>query len=268
MIKNLILDMDGVLWRGETPIVDLGRFFGALRALDITFVLATNNATKVATQYQAKLARLGADVPAGQILTSSEATASYLTGVFPAGATIYPVGEEGLRLALREQGFRLLDHNGYARPGSRADAVVVGFNREVCYPQLASASALILKGAKFIGTNPDVSFPSEYGPLPGAGSLIAFIEAATGVKAEIVGKPGRVMFQEALRRLASDPAETAMVGDRLGTDILGGHNAGLQTILVLSGITQPHELETSSLQPTYIFDDINALVDHLKHSGD
>lgn len=264
MIKNLILDMDGVLWRGETPIVDLGRFFGTLRELDIPFVLATNNATKVATQYQEKLARLGADVPAGQILTSSEATASYLKGVLPAGATIYPVGEEGLRIALQNQGFNLLDHNGYIKPGSRAEAVVVGFNREVCYPQLASASALILRGAKFVGTNPDVSFPSEYGPLPGAGSLIAFIEAATGVKAEIVGKPGRVMFQEALRRLNSNPAETAMVGDRLGTDILGGHNAGLQTILVLSGITQLYELKTSTLRPTHVFADINALANYLK----
>ncbi|MGW8317745.1 MAG: HAD-IIA family hydrolase [Candidatus Promineifilaceae bacterium] len=262
--QNLIIDMDGVLWRGETPVPGLPDFFAVLRAQGLAFVLATNNATKTAAQYERRLAGYGVEIPARQILNSAEASALFLRHKLIPGAAVYVVGEEGLRMAMEEQGLKVLAADGFIGPESRADAVVVGFTRYVCYPQLASAAHLINHGADFIGTNPDVTIPTEMGPLPGAGSLLAFIKAATGVEPVIVGKPNRTLFDEALRRLNSQPQATAMVGDRLTTDIAGGSAAGLKTILLLSGVTDQAELEDSSIQPDLVFEDLRALTTYLK----
>lgn len=262
--QNLIIDMDGVLWRGETPVPGLPDFFAVLRAQGLAFVLATNNATKTAAQYERRLAGYGVEIPARQILNSAEASALFLRHKLFPGAAVYVVGEEGLRMAMEEQGLKVLAADGFIGPESRADAVVVGFTRYVCYPQLASAAHLINHGADFIGTNPDVTIPTEMGPLPGAGSLLAFIKAATGVEPVIVGKPNRTLFDEALRRLNSQPQATAMVGDRLTTDIAGGSAAGLKTILLLSGVTDQAELEASSIQPDLVFEDLRALTTYLQ----
>lgn len=262
--QNLIIDMDGVLWRGETPVPGLPDFFAVLRAQGLAFVLATNNATKTAAQYERRLAGYGVEIPARQILNSAEASALFLRHKLIPGAAVYVVGEEGLRMAMEEQGLKVLAADGFIGPESRADAVVVGFTRYVCYPQLASAAHLINHGADFIGTNPDVTIPTEMGPMPGAGSLLAFIEAATGVEPVIVGKPNRTLFDEALRRLNSQPQATAMVGDRLTTDIAGGSAAGLKTILLLSGVTDQAELEASSIQPDLVFEDLRALTTYLQ----
>lgn len=264
LFQNLIIDMDGVLWRGETPVPGLLDFFAVLRAQGLAFVLATNNATKTAAQYERRLAGYGVEIPARQILNSAEASALFLRHKLIPGAAVYVVGEEGLRMAMEEQGLKVLAADGFIGPESRADAVVVGFTRYVCYPQLASAAHLINHGADFIGTNPDVTIPTEMGPLPGAGSLLAFIKAATGVEPVIVGKPNRTLFDEALRRLNSQPQATAMVGDRLTTDIAGGSAAGLKTILLLSGVTDQAELEASSIQPDLVFEDLRALTTYLQ----
>lgn len=266
-IQNLILDMDGVLWLGETPLPGLVEFFETVRSLNLGFVLATNNATKTTTQYTEKLLRFGIEVPTSAILTSAEATAHYLSKQYPEGASVYVVGEEGLRLALKNCGFQLLaeeDDGILSASRLQADLVVVGFTRHACYRQLASAATLVNNGARFVGTNPDVTFPHEIGPLPGAGALLAFIQAATGRAPLVIGKPGRAIFEEALHRLGSSPEATAMVGDRLETDISGAQAAGLKTILLLTGVTKREQLAGSDIVPDLVMEGLEQLTGYLK----
>jgi 4-nitrophenyl phosphatase len=265
-IRNLILDMDGVLWRGETPMPGLNAFFETLARLGIDFVLATNNASKNAAQYVGKLNGFGLDIPERQILNSADATADFLRDQYGSenGQAIYAVGDEGLRQSLTGRGFTLLTPEAVYK-GATAPVVVVGFTRHATYPDLAMAALLVHKGATFVGTNPDVSFPSEVGPLPGAGALQAIVTAATGHPPDhMVGKPGPIIFREALRRLNGTAENTAMVGDRLETDVQGAKNAGIPSILLLSGITQPGDWEQPGKpQPDFIFDDITALARQL-----
>ncbi|GMQ77532.1 MAG: HAD-IIA family hydrolase [Anaerolineae bacterium] len=258
-ITDLILDMDGVLWRGETPMPGLVDFFDTLNQLGVDYVLATNNATKTAEMYANRLAGFGVEISKELILNSAEATARYLRHNFPKGETAYIIGEKGLFQAMTDQGFHILNGESFVGSDARAEFVVVGFTRYVCYPQLASAAYLINNGAQFIGTNPDVSIPTEHGPLPGAGSLLAYLEAATGQTPLVIGKPNLPLFQEALHLLGNNPQTTAIVGDRLATDIAGGHAAGLKTILLLSGITREKDVQSSSIHPDCIMNDINEL---------
>ncbi len=261
-IKHLIIDMDGVLWHGETPMPGLVDFFDTLRAAGIGFVLATNNATRTAAMYTEKLARFGVAVPPELILTSAEATASWLAGQYEPGAPVYAVGAQGLHDALLAQGFRIVTP-GEARVGASAVAVVAGLSPNVTYEELAMASLLVHHGVPFIGTNPDVTYPSEIGPLPGSGAILAVISTATGVEPTVIGKPGPILFHEAVRRLGGDPSGVAMVGDRLSTDIQGAKAAGLRAVLVLSGISTREEAEAGPVQPDYIFADITELASFL-----
>jgi len=263
-IQNLILDMDGVLWRGDTPMPGLAEFFARLRQLNIGFVLATNNASKTPAQYVAKLARFGVDVPESAILTSAEATAEFLRGEYDEGTAVFVVGGTGLQEAVEKRGFHRLSGEDVLA-GETAAIVTVGFYQEAAFPDFAAGAICINKGARFVGTNPDPTFPSEYGPLPGAGSFLALIETATGVAPTIIGKPGPLIFQDAMRRLGGTPENTAMVGDRLSTDIAGGKAAGIPTILLLSGITSRADLADSDIQPDYIFTDITELADAFSH---
>lgn len=237
----------------------LVQFFDQLRRGSFGFVLATNNARKVATQYSEKLAGFGVSVPADQILTSAEATALHLRAAYPEGATVYVVGDSGLQLAMTAHKFNLLPDAGFVGGGARADIVVVGFTPHFCYDQMASAAYLINHGAHYVGTNPDVTFPTEYGPLPGAGSMLSFLETATGVRPTVLGKPGRPIFEEALRLLNGTAHDTVMVGDRLGTDIAGGHAAGMRTILLLSGISSMEDVDSFHVKPDWILNDLQAL---------
>lgn len=261
-IKNLILDMDGVLWRGETPMPGLAEFFATLRRREMGYALATNNATKTAVMYTEKLARFGVDVAPEHIVTSAEATAAFLREEYGNGAAggtaVYVVGDKGLHDAMTAQGFTIITPE-QAKAGAQAAVVVAGFARSATYEIMAMGAHLINQGARFIGTNPDPSFPSEIGPLPGAGALLAFIETGTGVKPTIVGKPGPIMFQQAMRRMGGAPENTAMVGDRLSTDILGAKNAGLQAILVLSGISTRADVAIQNIRPDFIFADIGEI---------
>ncbi|WP_420642782.1 HAD-IIA family hydrolase [Candidatus Leptofilum sp.] len=262
-IKNLILDMDGVLWRGETPMPGLADFFKTLRAHGIQFVLATNNASKTPQQYVAKLAKFGVPVDEEQIFTSAEATGDYLAQTYPTGAKAFVVGDVGLQTAVQNRGFQLLGVEE-VMGGETAVFVVAGFNPNATYPQMAAGALLIHKGADFIGSNPDLTFPSEYGPLPGAGSFLAFLQAGTGVKPTVIGKPGPLIFKMAMEKLGGTPQNTAMVGDRLETDIAGGKAAGIQTILVLSGISQRDDIaQANGLQPDFIFADIREIANQI-----
>lgn len=262
-IRNLIIDMDGVLWHGNTPLPGFNDFFDTLHALDLNFVLATNNAARTPDQYQQKLAKLDVTVEKTQIITSAEATGQYIAKQHPAGTAVYVVGDDGLREAMTSRGFRLVTPE-QAADGETAAVVTVGFTRHITYPQLAMGSLLVHKGADFIGSNPDVSYPSEYGPLPGAGALIALIQAATGVEPTIIGKPGPIIFREAMERLGGAPDNTAMIGDRLNTDIAGAKAADLYGILLLSGISTREDLANSPVQPDLVLDDLVALTAALR----
>jgi 4-nitrophenyl phosphatase len=260
--------MDGVLWHDETPVPGLVKFFATLQANKLGFVLATNNATKTSVQYVQKLARFGVKVHANQILTSSEATALFLREQYPEGKHVYVIGENGLHTALQDQGFILVNEEEPPGDNVHVDFVVVGMTRHVCYVDFAKASKFINHGARFVGTNPDVTFPTENGPLPGAGSLLAFIEAATGEKPIVIGKPNIGIFKEALWRLNAAPGETFMVGDRLNTDIAGAQEAGIGTILLLSGVTTEAHLVDSDIQPNYIFANLQELTIYLASEGE
>jgi HAD superfamily hydrolase (TIGR01457 family) len=258
-IKNLILDMDGVLWHGETPMPGLADFFVTLRQQNIQFVLATNNASKTPAMYVEKLARFGVTAALDQIFTSAEATGSYVAERYAPETAAFVVGDVGLKAAVGRHGFRLLSVDE-VMAGETAVFVVVGYNPKTTYRQLATGSLLVHKGAHFIATNSDLTFPSEVGPLPGAGAFLAFIQAATGVQPTVIGKPGPLMFQMAMQKLGGTPNNTAMVGDRLETDIAGGKAAGIQTILVLSGISQCSDIANANgLQPDFIFEDIRGI---------
>jgi 4-nitrophenyl phosphatase len=245
--------MDGVLWRGNTPITGLIDFFDLLRERSIAFRLATNNASKTPDQYVQKLAFMGVQVSPEAILTSAIATAQYLADTAP-GATVYMIGEDGLRQALLDHGLRLSD-------GNHADFVVSGWDRGINFDRLAQATLLIRAGARFVGTNPDRTWPGEHGLLPGAGATLAFLEAASGVSPHIIGKPQRAMFDMAVAAMGASAAHAAMLGDRLETDIAGGQNAGLHTILVLTGVSDEVALAASEIKPEWVFPSIRELTD-------
>jgi 4-nitrophenyl phosphatase len=247
-VTHLIVDMDGVLYRGSEPIQGTPNFIEFLRHRGIGFVLATNNSTKTPLQYVEKLAGMRVKVAADEILTSAEATAGYLAGMAPRGARVFVVGQDGLQASLREAGFDLVE--------DRPEYVVAGLDFDVCYDRLAQAALHVRAGAQFLGTNPDKTFPSERGIVPGAGSLLAFLEAATGVTPTVIGKPHTAMMEQAIARLKADRSHTAVLGDRLETDVLAGKRAGLATLLVLSGITDRDMLAASDLQPDLVFDDV------------
>ena len=251
-VAHLIIDMDGVLWHGEEPLPGLREFFAFLRRHQLGFVLATNNSSKTPEQHVAKLARVGIKTPIERVLTSAQATASYLGGIASPGTHVYAIGEEGVQRALQRQGFELTEEE--------AAYVVVGWDRHLTWHQLKTAALLVHAGAGFIGTNPDASFPTELGPVPGNGAQLAALEATTGVTPIVVGKPEPWLYQEALQRMGADAATTAIIGDRLDTDIAGGVRAGLKTVLVLSGISTKADLANASAKPDLVCADIKALM--------
>jgi 4-nitrophenyl phosphatase len=250
-IRALVIDMDGVLWRGDTPVPGLVEFFDLLRRRAIRFRLATNNPSRTQEQFVGKLARMGVQVAPEEILTSALVTAQHLAATAPA-ARVYCIGMDGLRQALTAHGLHLTD-------GEAAEVVVVGIDTQLSYAKLAEAVLLIRAGARFIGCNPDVTLPSERGLLPGNGATLAYLQAATSVEPIIIGKPQRAIFDAALVAMQVEARQAATLGDRLETDILGGQNAGMHSILVLSGATDPVLLATSPVQPEWVFDSIREL---------
>jgi 4-nitrophenyl phosphatase len=261
-LRYLISDMDGVLWRGETAVPGLPAFFDQLHAQGIQFILATNNASKTPAQYVAKLARFGVAIQPHHVMTSALATADYLAQHMPHGR-VYMVGGDGLREALQAAHIPLLPRD---ERSETADAVVVGLTADLTYADMATATIHIRRGARFIGCNPDTTFPSEHGPLPGNGSLLALLQTATGVTPTIIGKPGPLMFHACLHQLGpeANTSNTAMLGDRLNTDIWGAQGIGLPSILVLSGISSLLDVATSDIKPDLIVADLAELTEQLR----
>lgn len=255
-IRAVVSDMDGVLWRGDVPLPGLHDFFTLLEREKLPWVLATNNSSRTRRDYVRKLAAMGVpEVPAGNIVTSATATAAWLRRRYARGTRVHVFGGDGLREELGEAGFCVADED--------VAVVVAGLNRDLCYEDLHRASHLIRNGACFVGTNPDTTFPAANGIAPGAGSLLAALQAASGVEPIVIGKPHAPMFEAALELLGSEAAQTLMVGDRMNTDILGAARVGMRTALVMTGIATHDELAASQLQPDLVYDSLIALVTEL-----
>jgi 4-nitrophenyl phosphatase len=254
-IRALLLDMDGVLWRDMEAIGDLPSILAQITAKGFKLAFVTNNATRTVEQYQEKFRGFKVEAAAEQIFTSSKATGEYLQKRFPQGGNVYLIGERGLQEAMQEAGFTIANNECLA--------VVVGLDRELTYEKLKRAALLILRGSAFIGANPDPSLPSPEGDVPGAGSILAALQAATGIKPLIIGKPERALLDSAMVQLGVSPSETLVVGDRVETDIAAGQKAGCRTALLLSGVTSESAARAWQPAPDYIEKDLATLISKL-----
>jgi len=252
-IKAVILDMDGVLWKSNDPLCDLNELFHQFEARHLKFLFATNNALSTVAQYIQKFQSLGVNVSEEQIFTSAMATGYLLAKDFPQGGPVYVMGSPALQTTIQEYNFPFTEENPIA--------VVGGFDPDVSYDRLKKASLFIQSGLPFYFTNSDATYPTPEGFAPGAGTFLAALETASGVKAKVAGKPQPYLFEACLERLGTKPDETLTVGDRLETDILGGYNAGCKTALVLTGIATRQDLQTWAPQPDMVIDNIMQLFD-------
>ena len=250
-LRALIVDMDGVLYRGDTALPGAGAFLNWLRERQFPFLLLTNNSTLNPEAYEAKLKAMGIQVPAKQILTSAVATADYLARNYNPQTRVFIIGEKGLETCIAERGFTITDR--------QPEIVVVGLDRQLTYAKLCTGALAIRAGAHFIATNPDRTLPTEIGDIPGAGSIVAALIAATDQTPLIIGKPEPPILKLALSQLGQPREYTAILGDRPETDILGGKRLGLPTILVLSGVSKEAPPEGSDLRPNWVFADVQEL---------
>jgi NagD protein len=253
-ILSWLMDMDGVLVREEDPIPGAAEFLTRLRERGLPFLVLTNNSMYTRRDLSARLALSGLDVPEGAIFTSALATAEFLHDQRPEGSA-FAIGEAGLLTALHAVGYTLTERD--------PDYVVLGETRTYSFERIAQAIRLIAAGARFIATNPDPTGPTPDGPLPATGSVAALISRATGVDPYFVGKPNPLMMRSALNAIDAHSETTAMVGDRMDTDVVSGLEAGMHTVLVLTGSTQREQAEAFPYRPSRIVDSIANLVEEL-----
>jgi len=251
-IESWLTDMDGVLVHEERAIPGAAEFIERLRERERPFLVLTNNSIFTGRDLSARLAQAGIDVPEASIWTSALATAQFLGNQAPGGSA-YVIGEAGLTTALYEAGFTLTEKN--------PDFVVLGETRTYSFEAITKAIRLILAGSRFIATNPDATGPSAEGPLPATGAVAAMITEATGHRPYFVGKPNPMMFRSALNRIDAHSEVTAMVGDRMDTDVVAGIEAGLETYLVLTGSTNESDIARYSFRPDHVHSSIADLID-------
>jgi 4-nitrophenyl phosphatase len=260
IVKSLILDMDGVLWRGDAPIGDLSRIFESIDQIGVKVAFATNNGTRTPEQYVKRLAGYGVQAQPWQVVTSSLAVAHLLSLRFPLGGPVFAIGEEGVMHALCAKGFDPLPLD----KTEKAQAVVVGIDRGITFQKMVEAVLLVRSGVPFYATNPDRTFPTPRGEIPGAGAWVSVVTTATDVKPIFGGKPAPFILQLACERLGTTKAETLVVGDRLETDIAGGQEAGMPVALVLSGVSSSAEGEAWTPGIDLIARDLSDLINKLK----
>jgi NagD protein len=247
-----LTDMDGVLVSEERALPGAAEFLQRLTEKNCPFLVLTNNSIFTPRDLAARLLRSGLEVPEESIWTSAMATAAFLHDQLPGGSA-YVIGEAGLTTALHEVGYTLTDMG--------PDFVVLGETRTYSFEAITKAIRLIGAGARFIATNPDVTGPSAEGPIPATGSVAALITKATGRDPYFVGKPNPMMFRSALNRIEAHSENTFMVGDRMDTDVVAGIEAGLETILVLTGSTKIEDIERYPFRPSRVLDSIADAVD-------
>jgi NagD protein len=248
------MDMDGVLMHEEQAIPGAAEFIARLRALGRPFLVLTNNSIYTPRDLAARLRTSGLEVPEESIWTSALATARFLDDQRPGGSA-FVIGEAGLTTALHEAGYTLTDRD--------PDYVVLGETRTYSFERITRAIRLIAQGARFIATNPDATGPTPDGPLPATGSVAALIGAATGQEPYYVGKPNPLMMRSALNAIDAHSETAVMVGDRMDTDVISGLEAGMETVLVLTGLTSAGETERFPYRPARIVDSIADLIGEL-----
>ena len=249
--KGFICDMDGVIYHGDIRLPGGKELVAWLKEEKKRYLFLTNSSAATPAELRRKLLRLGIDVEEEHFYTSALATASFLASQCPGGSA-YVIGENGLKEALREIGVSMND--------SDPDWVVVGETRAYNYERVERAVHLVQRGGRLIGTNPDLTGPTEEGVVPATGSLVAPIELATGHKAYFVGKPNPLIMRHALRKLQCRREETAIIGDRMDTDIVAGIESEIETVLVLSGVTSRDDLRNFAYRPGYILEGVGDLV--------
>ncbi len=255
-IKALILDMDGVIWRSDVPIGDLAATFKRIEDRGLKYVFATNNGSKTPEQYVDTLAKFGVKVDSSQVITSALGVADMLSKKFPRGSRAFMIGGEGVRVALEQKGFEILS----IQNASDAEFVVVGIDRQITFDKMLEATLLVRRGIPFYATNPDKTFPTPRGEIPGAGAWISVITTATEVEPLFAGKPYPFMMELSLERLGTQKSETLVVGDRLETDIAAGQVVGCPTALVLSGVSTKDQVEVWSPKIDIVASDLTSLV--------
>jgi NagD protein len=248
--KSFLLDMDGVLVRGRTPVPGAQEFLARLTRTGTPFLILTNNPMYTPRDLQHRLAAEGLIVPEERLFTSAMATAQFLAHQRP-GGTAFVIGEHGLTQALHQVGYVLTSVN--------PDYVVLGETTFYNFDHITRAIRLVAAGARFIATNPDPSGPAESGIVPACGAMAALIEKATGVRPYFIGKPNPLMMRRALNHLGAHSENTIMVGDRMDTDVIAGMEAGMETILVLSGVTRQEDIERYPYRPDQVLPSVAAI---------
>lgn len=250
-IKGFICDMDGVIYHGNKILPGVVEFINWLQKENKEFLFLTNNSNCTPRELQQKLSRMGLNVSEDHFYTSALATATFLKDQNP-GCSVYAIGEAGLHNALYDKGIIMNDVN--------PDYVVVGEGKTYSLDTLTKATNLVLKGAKLIGANSDVSGPIENGIAPACGALVAPIEMATGTHAYFCGKPNPLMMRTGLKLLKCHSAEAVMIGDRMDTDIISGLESGMSTVLVLSGVSTEDTIKTYAYRPSIVLNGVGDIV--------
>ncbi len=249
--KAFICDMDGVVYHGNRLLDGIHEFINWLEANDKEYLFLTNSSERSPRELSAKLSRLGLNVSEDHFYTSALATASFLATQCPNGSA-YVIGEPGLVNALYDAGFTMNDYN--------PDYVVFGETRGITYEKIEHAVKLIQNGAKLIGTNPDLTGPTDHGIIPACRALISPIVMTTGCEAYFVGKPNPLMMRHALKKIGVSRREAALIGDRMDTDIIAGIESELDTVLVLSGVTDLETIKRFPYRPLYVMDGIGDVI--------
>jgi 4-nitrophenyl phosphatase len=241
--KGYLIDLDGTIYRGNQVIDGAREFVGWLRKRNLPYLFVTNNSSVTKESVAAKLCTMGVKAKPNQVITSGYAAANYIKRRIK-NPNVYMIGEEGLKEALNESDIPITNKGN-------ANVVLIGLDRQITYKKLATAALAVQNGAAFISTNRDAAIPSEDGFVPGNGSLTAVISASTGTDPTFIGKPETIMMEEALKQLNLAREEVVLIGDNYATDMLAGSQAGIDTVMVFTGVTRREDLLKVNLQPTY-----------------
>jgi 4-nitrophenyl phosphatase len=252
--EGYLIDLDGTMYRGKERILEACHFVQALKEKGLPYLFVTNNSSRTPGQVAEKLRKFEIPAEDHQVFTTSQATANYIFDQ-KSDASVYIVGEEGIQQAIAERGLTIQEE--------KPDFVVMGIDRNISYEKLALACIAVRNGATFISTNGDIAIPTERGLLPGNGSLTSVVAVSTEVQPTFIGKPEKIIMDQALKAIGTSPEKTLMIGDNYRTDILAGINAGLDTLLVHTGVTTKEHLLSIEKKPTYIIDSLEEWLDKI-----
>jgi 4-nitrophenyl phosphatase len=263
-INTILFDGDGVLWNGEDKIQGVDQIFSIIHKYNLKWALLTNNNTKTVQNYIDKLNSFGIAADSKNIYSSSTITANYLIRRYGFGAPIFVLGMPGLIETMQNAGFQV--YYGETQPIEEIKAVVAGMDRDITHSKIKVAMRLILEGAEFVATNTDSSYPTPEGIHPGTGMVIGALIGTTEIKPKVIGKPSSEIFTTSMELIGANHESTVMIGDRLNTDIIGAQNAGIKSILVLTGVTTSDILSNSAIQPDVVFLSIKEVALALKEA--